>query len=157
MATAAVLTAVGAGVSAYSSYQQGKAAQKLNNYNASVADQAAADKARDGRILANNQRQQNQKLLSRQRALRAKSGVVGNTGTPLLVAADQAAQLEMGALETEITANSEASRLRQQAVADRMAGKSARRAGNLGAAATILQGAGSIASMGANYGMYKGV
>ena len=43
----------GAGVSAYSSYQSGKANQRINEYNARVAEQAALDKERDGKIIAN--------------------------------------------------------------------------------------------------------
>jgi hypothetical protein len=163
-------TAVGTGISAYSQYQAGKAQQKLNEYNAQMSDynakvqeQAALDRSRDARIAANAQRAQSLKLMARQRALWAKAGVVGSSGTPLLVQAEQAAQLEMGALETERTGNIEAGRMRQQAVLDRMqatssrmAGKYARSAANLNAAGTILQGAGSVAG-GAAYGRYNGI
>jgi hypothetical protein len=157
-ATAGALTVstglglIGTGISAYSSIQQGKAQQRLNEYNAQVADQASADKARDGRILANVQREQNRRLQARQRALYAKAGVVDTTGSPLLMQIEQAGQLEMAALQTEATASTEAARLRQQAVLDRMAGKAARQAGNLNAGATILQGIGNAAN---NYVQYK--
>lgn len=151
-----VASAVGTGVSAYSSYQQGKAQQRLNNYNAAVNDQAALDRQRDARIAANAQRAQAQRLMARQRSLWAKAGVVGSTGTPLLVQAEQAGELELAALETERTGNVQAGQLRQQAVLDRMAGKAARTAGNLNAAATILQGAGSMATTAA-YGKYNGI
>ena len=149
-------TAVGTGISAYSSYQAGKANQALNNYNAAVNDQAAADAVRDGKILANQQRQKNEAIKARQRTLYAKAGVVTATGSPLLVQVAQAGELELGALETQQQANAQAVRLRQQAQLDRMAGKAARTAGNLNAAATVLQGAGSMASMGMNYQLYKG-
>lgn len=147
---------VGTGISAYSSYQAGKAQQSLNNYNAAVNDQAAADAARDGRILANEQRRKNESIKARQRALYAKAGVVTATGSPLLVQVEQAGQLELGALETQQQANVKAVQLRQQAQLDRMAGKIARTTGNLNAAATVLQGAGSVANTGMNYQLYKG-
>lgn len=150
------LTAVGTGISAYSSYQAGKAQQSLNNYNASVNDQAAADAARDGKILAANARAKNEAIKARQRALYAKAGVVSATGTPLLVQVQQAGELEMGALEVEQQANAKAAQLRQQAVLDRMAGKIARTTGGLNAAATVLTGAGQATSTLTNYRLYKG-
>jgi hypothetical protein len=146
-------TAVGTGVAAYSARQAGKAQQSLNNYNAAVSDQAALDAARDGRIAANAQRAQNQRIKARQRALFAKAGVVSATGSPLLVQVEQAGELEMAALEQEQQANSQAARLRSQAVMDRMSGAAARKAGNLNSTATILQGVGSAVS---TYGAYKG-
>lgn len=157
LVAALTATAVGTGVTAYNQYQMGKAQQALNNYNANVSDQAARDAQRDSRIKANVQRAQAEKIKARQRALYAKAGVVGGAGTPLLVQVAQAGELEMAALEIETQGNTEASRLRTQAVLDRMAGKSARRAGNLGAVGTVLQGAGQMASIGMNYNMYKGV
>lgn len=149
-----VASAVGTGVSAYSSIQQGKAADRLAQFNANSANQAAADKARDGRILANNQREQNQRLQARQRALYAKAGVVDTTGSPLMVQVAQAGQLEMSALEIEATSSTEAARLQQQAQLDRMQGKAAKSAGYLNAGATILQGVGNAAS---SYGQYKSI
>lgn len=150
------LTAVGTGVSVYSQYQAGKANQRLNNLNAQMSQQAAADRERDGRILANIQRAQNQRLLAKNRALRAKAGVINGTGTPLLVEAQQAMQLEMGAIDVERTSSLEAGKYRQDAVLSRMAGKAARTQGNLGSFATLLQGAGSVGSQYA-YGKHYGI
>jgi hypothetical protein len=146
-----VTTAVGTGITAYNQYQAGKAQQSLNNYNAAVNDQAALDAQRDSRIKATNQRHQAEKIKARQRALYAKAGVVSATGTPLLVQVAQAGELEMAALEVQQQGNAEAARLRTQGVLDRMAGKSARTAGNLGAVGTILQGAGQAAQIGIAY------
>lgn len=155
--TAIAATVIGTGISAYSSYQAGKAQQSLNNYNAAVNDQAALDAARDGKILANQQRQKNEAIKARQRALYAKAGVVTATGSPLMVQVAQAGELEMGALESEQQANVKAAQLRQQAQLDRMAGKIARTSGTLNAAATVLQGAGQAANTGMNYQLYRGV
>ena len=147
MIAAMVATAVGSGVSAYSSYQSGKATQRINEYNAKLAEQAALDKERDGKIIANATRANNERIKSRQRALFAKGGVVSGTGSPLMVMAEQAAQLEMGALDAERTATNESSSLRTQAVLDRMAGKAARQAGTLNAVGTVLSGAGQAGAM----------
>ncbi|EIQ00857.1 hypothetical protein OpiT1DRAFT_05414 [Opitutaceae bacterium TAV1] len=141
----------GAGVAAYSSDQQGKSQEALNKYNATLAGQEAATRERDARIQANVQREQNARLMARQRAMLAKSGVVGTTGTPLLVQADQAVQGEMAAMDVERTGNIEAGRYRQQAVLDRMQGKSARRAGLLGAGSSLLGGISQAAGVGASY------
>tara|TARA_R110000868_G_scaffold148301_2_gene370096 strand:+ start:12788 stop:13267 length:480 start_codon:yes stop_codon:yes gene_type:complete len=152
IAIAALVTSlVGTGISAYSSYQSGKAQERINNYNAQIAEQDAADKVRDGRILANAQRARGEKLQARQRALYGKSGTVGDVGSPLMVQAEQAGQLEMAALDVQQTANAQAGKLRQQAVADRMAGKAARQAGSLNAAGTLLQGSGSAVSQYATF------
>jgi hypothetical protein len=150
-------TAVGTGVSAYNQYQAGKAQQSLSNYNAAVSDQAAVDTARDGRIAANAQRAQNERLKARQRALYAKAGVSIATGSPLMVQVEQAGELEMAALEQEQQANSQAAKLRQQAVLDRMQGSAAKKAGGLNAMATVLQGAGQATQTGIQYNHYKGV
>lgn len=149
--TGLVASLAGTGVSAYSAIQAGKAQQSLNNYNAALSDQSAMDAARDSRIKANAQRAQAEKIKARQRALYAKAGVVSATGTPLLVQVAQAGELEMAALEQEQAGNAEAARLRSQAVLDRMSGSAARRAGNLNATATILQGVGSAAQIGMAY------
>ncbi|EIP99319.1 hypothetical protein OpiT1DRAFT_03833 [Opitutaceae bacterium TAV1] len=141
----------GSGVAAYSSYQQGKAQERLSDYNAALAQQEAATAERDAKVLANRQREENDRLMARQRALFAKSGVVGTTGTPLLVQADQAVQGEMAAMDVERTGNIEAGRYRQQAVLDRMQGKSARRAGLLGAGSSLLGGISQAAGVGASY------
>lgn len=153
MAVAALtLAAVGGGASAYMSYDQGRAQKAMNDRNAQIADQAALDKQRDSRIIANAQRQRNRTLMSKQRAMLAKSGVLAETGSPLALQAKQAGELELAALDAERSGNVEAAQLREQAVSDRMAGKAARRAGNLGAAGTILSTAGNV---GFNYAYGK--
>ncbi len=144
--TAVALTAVGTAFSAYSSYQQGQAAGRLNDYNAKLAELNAQVAQRDGALQANVVRQQNQRLMARQRAAFAANGVVGETGSPLIVEAQQAGYLEMGALETERQGTLQAGRYYQQSVLDRMQGGAARLAGNLNAGATILQGAGRAVS-----------
>lgn len=139
-------TAAGAGVSAYSTYEQGQSQKALNDYNAKLSDQNAQVAQRDAAIQANFTRHENQRIMAKQRAAFAANGVATDTGSPLLTQVAQAGYLEMGALETERQGGIKAGQYQQQAVLDRMAGKAARRAGNLGATATLLQGAGKAAS-----------
>lgn len=148
------LSVAGAGYAAYNSYQQGKATQSLNNYNAAVSDSAAKTAESEARAKANAQRAQAQRIKARQRALYARAGVNVNTGTPLVVQTAQAGELEMSALEIQQQGNVEAARQRNQAVLDRMAGKSAYKAGATNAGATILQGISSAAS--SSYSAYTG-
>lgn len=153
MAIAALtMSAIGGTVSAVNTYQQGKAQKAINDRNAQVADQAALDKERDSRIIANAQRDKSRRLMAKQRAILGKSGVLADTGSPLALQAQQAGELELAALDAERSGNVEATQLRQQAVLDRMAGKAARRAGNLGAAGTVLSTAGNV---GFNYAYGK--
>ena len=148
-------TAIGTGVSAYSQYQAGKAQQALNNRNAEISDQAALDAERDSRFAANEQRKKGEALKARQRALYAKAGVVAATGSPLLVQVEQAGELELTALDIERGGSITAAQQRNQAVLDRMAGRSARTTANLNTAGTILQGIGSSAGTYANYRSVK--
>jgi hypothetical protein len=148
-------TVAGAGVSAYSSYEAGKSQEALGKYNQAVMNNEALARQADARAAANAQRAQNEALKAKQRALYAKAGVV-TAGTPLLVQAEQAATLEMAALDIERTGNVEAGRMRAQGDLDRMQGKIARRGANMQAVGTILQGAGSAASMGSSF-RYQGI
>ena len=148
---AVVATVAAAGYSAYAQNQAGKAQERLSNYNAALAEQEASTRERDSRMQANAQRVQNERLLARQRALYAKAGVSMSTGTPLMVQAEQAAELERGAVDIERTGSVEAGRYRQQAALDRMSGKAARQGANMQAVGTLLQGAASATSQYANY------
>lgn len=136
-ALAVVSTVAAAGYSAYAQNQAGKAQQRMANYNAALAEQEASTRERDSRIQANAQRVQNERLLARQRALYAKAGVSMSTGTPLMVQADQAAELERGAVDIERTGSVEAGRFRQQAALDRMSGRVARQGAKMQAVGTV--------------------
>lgn len=136
--TSLVITLAAGGYSAYTSYQNGKSQQALNNYNAMLEEQNAATQARDAAIQANQTRRQNQRVLASQRAAMAANGVVGDTGSPLLEQANQAGYLEMGALEVERQGNIASAQSRQQAVLDRARGSLAARAGEMEAVGTVL-------------------
>jgi len=142
-------TVAATSVAAYSQYKAGKAAERLNNYNAEVAGQQARDAERDSIIMAEAEREAGAKLLATQRAAFGKSGVSGSTGSPLMVMAEQAGQLEMRAMAVRRQGLNASSQLNAQASADRVAGRQAARAGALNATATILAGAATVGGMSA--------
>jgi hypothetical protein len=154
--TLAALAVVAAGYSAYTQYQTGQEIKRLNNYNAAVEEQNARTAQRDAAIKANQVRQQNARVLASQRAAFAANGIVGDTGSPLLVQAQQAGNLEMGALEVERQGSLTAAQNRQQAVLDRLSGSSAARAANRNASSTLLSSFSSAAgSFSGNGGTVK--
>lgn len=150
---AAVATVAAAGVSVYGQQQQAKSQAAILGYNARLKEQEAADAQRDAKIRASQQREASRRFIGAQRARGGQSGVLQSTGSPLEILADNAQQLEMGALETERTGNIAAGQLRTQAVFDRMQGRSIRRGANYASAGTILGAAGSVGGM---YAGYKG-
>jgi hypothetical protein len=142
--SALALSAVGAGVSAYGAYQQGKSQEAIANYNAALERNRAIQAQQDAKAAAAAQRREKDILTKRQRALYAKAGVT-NEGTPLEVMIDTAQQMELEALEIERGGDIMASQHRSQAVIDTYSGKAAKRGAMYSAGATLLQGAGSIA------------
>lgn len=142
-ALGAVVSLAGAGVAGYSQIQQGKSQQAIANYNAKVQESQALQAEQDARVKANAQRSANQALMSKQRALYSKAGVTAG-GSPLLVQAEQAAVLEMQALDIERTGNVKASYARSQAELDKFSGKAAAKAGKMQGYSTILMGTGQF-------------
>ena len=120
LAVSAVATLGSAGVSAYSSYAQGKSQAAISSYNALIAKQNAsltakqigiAEKEKD--ILASQYRQKAEKTLAAQRAGWAKAGVTME-GTPLLVAVESMAEADIDALAIRYAGTVEQSQLLSQ-------------------------------------------
>lgn len=137
---------VGTGVQVYSAIEQGKAQNRLAQYNAQMAEREAKLAERRGQLAAEAQRRSNDQLLARQRAGYAASGVVVDVGSPLLVQAQQAGYAEMAILQELETGGMESDAFNQQAVLDRYEGASAKSASRLNAFGTILQGTSQFAS-----------
>lgn len=145
-AIAAGGTLLGAGYSAYATYEQGQQMDAIAKYNA--AQQRGQNQytleASAAKSLA--EREENQKIMASQDAAFAASGVVTNSGSPLLVRAKQAALLERKALNTDYE-GAIASRFGQSQVTQfEMSGDAAKQAGKLGAIGTLLNGASNAAS-----------
>jgi hypothetical protein len=147
---AAGAATAGAGVQAYGSYQQGKSEEALNKYNAEVSRRQATAAEMQASAEAKRQQRASRAEQSRQRVLLAKSGVT-TEGTPLMLLERSAANAELDRQMIYREGNIQADQFRSQATMDRMRAKSARRAGNLGVASSLLSGAGQVASTGLAY------
>ena len=153
-----IAVVAGAGISAYSSYQQGVSQQNMANYNARIASQNAAltveqmdISQREKGITQARQRRETEKVLSSQRAKFAKAGVE-MAGTPLMVAADTMYESDLDSLAIQYSSTVEQGQLlakeaglRQEASLQKMSGKAARDAGYLGAGSSLLSGIGTAA------------
>lgn len=120
---APVMTAIGGVTAAVGQYRAGQAAAQAANYNARLAQMQGAQKA-------SLTRQQGQRQLSTIRANVAKSGAT-SAGTPMMVLAESAANVEIDALNAMWSANQEATLSRAQ-------GRDARQAGRLRAGTSLL-------------------
>lgn len=140
--TAATIAIVGASVSAYSSYQAGQAASATANYNAALAQQQATATRNAAAAKALSERQNNALLLKKQQADYAAAGVVAAEGSPLVEEAKQAGYMELHAENTEYAGDIAGNVDMDQSQLDLAQGEQAKLTGNLGAASSILSGAG---------------
>jgi hypothetical protein len=147
---AAGAAVAGAGVGAYSSYESGQQEAALARYN--QAQQNAQNQYQLSATAAKSlaERDENKKILAQQTAAFAASGVVTDTGSPLTVQSQQASLLERRALNTDYEGDMAYFTGQSEVTQDEYTAQAATEAGNLGAAATLLRGAGSAA--GAIYG-----
>lgn len=150
--------ALGAGGQIYSGMAasaEGKSAQNMANYNASLAEREATMTERKTML---QQRQQNEEAERRKSTMVANmgaAGVVSTTGTPLLIQAQQAEQDELQNLMIGFEGAEQARALRSEATLQRLQGKQARKAGNaartasfIGAGGTLLSGFGAAGAAG---------
>lgn len=142
VAATATATAAGAGVMAYSQYQAGKSQQALANYNAMVARQQGDATRAAAAQRAQLERKQNELILSRQIGEYVASGVVVNSGSPLINETRQAGRLELRAQQTEYEGDIAARADQSQSILDVASGNAARQGAAIGAAGTILSGVG---------------
>lgn len=142
----AALIALGAGAitSAYGSYRQGQAAEEAGRFNAEVSEanaQAARDKAAYEEQLYDRKARQ---LMGRQRVLYAKAGVDITEGSPLLVMATQAADVERDKWAIRYGGDVSATQELNKARIYRYQGKQGSMAGKIGAIGNIFSGVGTL-------------
>ena len=141
------LMAVGTGAGMYASYQAGKANQKINNYNAAVADMQATDALARGETTASEAGTKTRELIGAQKAAYAAQGIDVTTGSAAEVQ-DQTQQIAQRDIQTiRLNALREAWGYKSQAKGMRMAGKYAYQGGVNNAIGTGLSGAGQVAFM----------
>jgi len=132
----------GAGVSAYSSIQQGKSAQAQAEYNAKQAEIQAEDAQLRGGIEANRKRQEVRRVLAAQQTKLAANGVETSSGSALNLFGDTSREGELDAQTAYANAMREAYGCQSQATSYRFSGKTAMSNAYGQAAGSLLSGAG---------------
>lgn len=138
-------TLAGAGISAYSSYQQGKTAEAMADRNASIADNAAKNQAEASAENSKRMREDNQKQLARIRAQMAGSGVLQNTGSSLDTIGSAASDLELRTMDLFRDGEARQTILMNDASIRRWEGSQAAQAGKIGAIGSLIGGLSSAA------------
>jgi len=170
VATATVLIVASTAVTAYGSYSAGQAQKKMNQYNADVAAQQAMIEKRtadtnvtlvqdQAKEAAKQQRRNLAMLEGEQKGMLAAQGVGGGSVTEadIMESTLDTAELDREAIRYNADSRSWAIKeganfgawdLANQSNQYTMAGKNAARAGNIGATASLLQGASQVAGIG---------
>jgi hypothetical protein len=143
MGLAAGLLLAGAGLQAYGQYQAGEEASAVADYNAQVKEREAQAAEQRSMIQSRKQAQAAARKMSELRAGFGTAGAVSTSGAPLQIIGEQAKQSEMENLEIGYEGTTEAKKLRSEGAMIKREGKSARRAGRIGAGATLLTGFGT--------------
>jgi predicted transcriptional regulator len=158
---AIILALTSAGVSAYSSYQQGQTASAQakteaawHDYNAKVSKREAEEERKAVDFESIQHTRKTKQILARHRALRGISGVTAE-GSPLLLAEDTAAQLAIEGANIRTVGQRRIGAFKSRSILDtaqafaaRKSAKGLRQAGALRAGASILQGGAQAAFMG---------
>lgn len=137
----AVLMAAGATVSAGAAVYSGVQQKKAADYNAKMSEQNAKAIDVQTREAIRRQREQNRAILSAQRASALTSGVA-ETGSTLLVAMENARNLERNVTDIATQGNAQQYAALNQATLSRMQGSAAMTSGLLQGTGTLLSGAG---------------
>jgi hypothetical protein len=125
------------------SMQQGSAAKKAAKYNSKMLEARAVDVIAQSKEEERRQRVIGRKQLGDIRASYAASGVT-TEGSPLDILEESAASAELDALTIRRNGERQAMAFRNEAKLERMQGRASYNAGQIGAAATLLN-AGAMA------------
>ena len=142
MAVATVLLIAGTALAAAGTIQQGVAANKQAKLQAGVLSQQATSERQQAEAREGDFRAAQSRAFASRRAALGASGVQSATGSPLLVSEDFAGEVELQALRIRSGGEVRATRLEQQALLNRFAGKSAQTSGFIRGGSLLLSGAG---------------
>jgi len=145
-AAVVAVTVAATAVSVAGQMQQAKATKRAAEHNAKVAEVEAVNTERAREENARRLRIQNRRLLASQRTALAKSGVT-ETGSPLELQSDTAADLETRVLDLNQQAEAKKQKLKSQAAITRFEGNQLASASRFGAAESGLSGASRTASL----------
>lgn len=139
-----------AGASVYegvAGYQQGQQTKALDEYNAKITERTAKEKEQEAIFKSKRQAEAAEREMSSMRAGLGASGAVTTAGTPLMIQAKQASELELENLMIGYESDVEQQGLKQQAAGYRLEGKYAAKRGTsaligglLGAGGSLLKG-----------------
>jgi len=129
--------------------EAGRSAQESAEYNAAVARNEAVTKRQKARFEQVRQAKEGSRIKGTMAARAGKTGARTDVGSPVLVAAEQAAELELDNLLIGFEGETMARKHESQAKIDVFSGKVARRASQLKAFSTVVKNA----STGARAGM----
>lgn len=146
---------IGAGISAYGVFRQGQAASaeadfrsQIASNNAIIANQNAEIALEKGRAEIRDERRRTRQAIGLQRAQLAAQGFDVSEGSSIDILGDTAALGELDVLRIEADAENRARNFRIQAgsfeseaTLGRVASKTARQAGRIGAGSTLITGA----------------
>ena len=138
---AAYAAIAAAGVGAYSSIQQGRAAEEAGKFQAGLAAQEVEDLDVAKEFEERDLREEGRKLRARQLLQFAKGGVVPGTGTPLIMAEDTAEQVERDIGRMKYGYGLQQRRALSRGALARAEGKSQKRASRWSAGSSLLTGA----------------
>lgn len=129
---------------------EAESAQDIANRNAALMEEEAKAIEAKTAFELKRQAEAEARIKSRLRARLAATGAVPDIGTPLLIQEEQAEELELEKILIGYEGQVEAAKARSQAELDRLTGrlairrgKAAKRAGYIGAGATLLTGFGA--------------
>ena len=140
-AQTATVALAGAGLSAYSSYQQGQYAEDMGEYNAKVYAAQAESLEKASEHETREERIEKRKLLAKQLVSFAGGGVVPGAGTPLKIMSKTAGDIERDISMTQYGYGLEASQARSKGRYAKSYGKSRKRASLWQAGTTVMTGA----------------
>ena len=146
----------------FSQYQQGqyqagqyKAKQRLTEYNARITEADAAAAQRKTDFEQTRAAMEAEQIMGSMRVAQGASGARTDVGTPILVRAQQWAELELENFLIGLEGRTQVSKYRSEAAIQRVqasvygqAAKNAKTAGKLGMATTILGGFAQAGAMG---------
>ncbi len=144
LTAAAVLIAAGQIQEGRAAAAEGKSAQNIQNYNAAVAESEAKAIEQKGKFEGVRQAKETARIKS---SLRARLGISGariDVGAPVLLAEEQAAELELEGFLIGAEARAKAGRARSQAELDRLQGRLFRERGRQQRTASFLKAGGTL-------------
>jgi hypothetical protein len=146
VAAALVVAAV---ASAYTAYASSEASAASMEYQSKVSERQAEAARRSAAIAAENQREEDQRILAAQRARLGGAGVIADAGSPLLAQMEDAETAALNEARIRWSGETQATGFEAEAIGQRFAARQTRRLGYLQAGSSL------IAGLSKAYGAYR--